>query len=249
MTGNLHFESVMLFFLIAGLYNLQQQKILKSAVLIACSVSIKLVPLLLLPLFYKWFINKDKNQLLGLLKLSGFYIVIIILNLLFFAPFYASEFITNYSNSVGLWFKNFEFNASFYYIFREIGYWFRGYNEIAIIGKTTPILTILFLLYFTFFRKNTTLKQIITSMLFCICFYYFTSSTVHPWYIATPLILSLFTRFKFPVVWSFVIILSYQAYANTPWQENLWIIAAEYVILFSFLMYELQTKNNNLIKN
>ena len=147
-------------------------------------------------------------------------------------------------NSVGLWFNNFEFNASFYYIFRKIGYLFRGWNEIAIIGKITPIITILFLGFLTFFRKNNTLKTLIPALLFGLSFYYFSTTTMHPWYLATLIILSIFTKYRFPIVWSFVIILSYQAYANIPWRENLWFVATEYFIVFGYLIFELKKKNN-----
>ena len=237
MTGNLHFEPVMLFFLIWGLYKLHQQKWILAALLIACSVSVKLIPLLFLPLFYQWFVNK-KSFLKDIPKLICFYLIIIATIVILFLPFYSSELINNYLNSVGLWFRNFEFNASFYYIFREIGYLFRGYNEIAIIGKITPILTIIFLLFFTFFKKNKIIIQLTTSMLFCLCFYYFTSTTVHPWYIATPLILSVFTKYKFPIIWSLVIVLSYQAYGNLPWKENLWFVGLEYLIVYGYLIWE-----------
>ena len=43
MTGNLHFEPVMLFFLIFALYKLTQQKWMIAAILLGCSVSIKSV--------------------------------------------------------------------------------------------------------------------------------------------------------------------------------------------------------------
>lgn len=253
MTGNLHFEPVMLFFLIFGMYKLQQQKWVLAAILIACSVSIKLIPFLFLPLFFQWFMkpvsHSKGNRMIwigfkfkpkNLLKLISFYIIVLGTTVILFLPFYSSELVENYSNSVGLWFKNFEFNASFYYLFREIGYLFRGYNEIAIIGKITPILTILFLLVLTFFKENKTTIQLITSMLFCLSFYYFTATTVHPWYLATPLVLSIFTKYKFPIVWSLFVILSYQAYANNPWSENLWFVFIEYLVVFSFLFYEIR---------
>ena len=257
MTGNLHFEPVMLFFLIWALYKLHQQQWILAAILIGCSVSVKLIPLLFLPLFFQWFISQNKNgteiknsedqkefilskfSIFNIVKLSLFYVIILTTTILLFLPFYTPELIGNYSSSVGLWFKDFEFNASFYYIFREIGYLFSGYNEIAFIGKTTVVLTVLFLLYLTFFRKNKTFIQLITAMLFGLCFYYFTATTVHPWYLATPLILCVFTKYKFPVIWSLVIILTYQAYANHPWQENLWFVFTEYLIVFSFLIYEI----------
>src|SRR5690606_20058084 len=94
---------------------------------------------------------------------------------------------------------------------REIGYVFRGYNEISIIGKVIPIMVFLFVLIVAFFRKNKTMVELITSMLLVLTFYYFTATTVHPWYIAVLLVLSIFTNYIFPLVWSFVIILSYLA--------------------------------------
>jgi hypothetical protein len=68
---------------------------------------------------------------------------------------------------------------------------------------------------------------------------------MHPWYLATLIILSVFTKYRFPIVWSVVIILSYQAYANIPWKENLWFVAIEYIIVFIYLIFELKNKNNN----
>lgn len=257
MTGNLHFEPVMLFFLVWALYKLHDKRWVFAAILIACSVSVKLIPLLFLPLFFQWFIYQENNgkeikdsegdktvispkfSLFKLAKLSLFYIIILTITILLFLPFYTPEFIGNYASSVSLWFRDFEFNASFYYLFREIGYLFSGYNEIAFIGKITPVLTVLFLLYLTFFRRNKTFIQLITVMLFGLCFYYFTATTVHPWYLATPLILCVFTKYKFPIIWSLVIILAYQAYTNNPWQENLWFVFIEYLIVFSFLIYEI----------
>ena len=246
LTGNLHFEPVMLFFLVWGLYKLQQQKWALAALLIACAVSVKLIPLLFLPLFYQWFVKQKKHdrdtvKQLGFLKLIGFYTIIIFTTLLLFLPFYTEALLDNYVNSVGLWFTNFEFNASFYYVFREIGTLFRGWNEIAIIGKILPILTVLFLGILTFFRKNSSTKQLITAMLFGLSFYYFMSTTMHPWYLASLVMLAIFTNYRFPMVWSFVIVLSYSAYANDSFKENLWLVGFEYLVVYSFLIWELFT--------
>jgi len=250
LTGNLHFEGVMIFFLVWGLYLLYIGKWQFAAVVLALSISVKLIPLIFLPLFFQWFVkrnDKDKETLtvLNLTRLIGFYAIIIITTLLLFAPFYSSEFIHNYSKTVALWFQNFEFNGSMYYIAREIGYLFRGYNEIAIIGTVTPILVILFVLIITFFRRNRTPITLITAMLLVLSFYYFTTTTVHPWYLATLLILSVFTKYKFPLVWSFVIILSYLAYVNlnkADKSENLWLITLEYAIVYGVFIWEVFIK-------
>lgn len=240
MTGNLHFEPVMIFFLVWSLLALHKKQWIWAAILLACAISVKLIPLLLLPLFYQWFVKNNQNWLKGFVKLNLFYSIVLSTTLLLFLPFYTSELIENYSNSLGLWFHDFEFNASFYYIFREIGYLFRGYNEIAILGKMTAILTILFLIIVTFYRKNNSMIQLTTVFLFGLCFYYFMATTVHPWYLATPLILSIFTKYRFPIIWTLVIILSYETYAKFPWKENLWLVSLEYLILYGFLLFELR---------
>ncbi|WP_341217042.1 mannosyltransferase [uncultured Wocania sp.] len=240
LTGNLHFEGVMIFFLVWSLYLLHIGKWQFAAVILALSVSVKLIPLIFLPLLF---------QKLGWKKSVLFYLILGFTTLLLFAPFYSSEFINNYTQTVALWFQNFEFNASMYYIAREIGYTFRGYNEIAIIGKVIPIVVILFVLIITFFRRNKTTVELITAMLLVLSFYYFTTTTVHPWYIATLLILSVFTKYKFPLVWSFVIILSYLAYINidkADKSENLWIIALEYAIVYGVFIWEVFIKKASI---
>lgn len=238
LTGNLHFEGVMIFFLVWSLYLLHISKWQLSAVILALSVSVKLIPLIFLPLLF---------QKLNWKKSIAFYSITGFITFLSFTPFYSETFISNYTKTVGLWFKTFEFNASIYYIAREIGYLFRGYNEIAVIGKIIPLLVIVFVLIITFFKKNKTTTELITSMLLVLSFYYFTATTVHPWYVATLLILSIFTNYKFPLIWSFAIILSYLAYTNTDNTENLWIIGLEYLIVYSVLLWEI-LKNKKAMK-
>ena len=233
LTGNLHFESLMIFFLIWSLYLLNEGRWKFAAAVFACSVSVKLIPLLFLPVLF---------QKLSWKKSIVFYSIVGFITLLLFVPFLSGEFIKNYFDTVGLWFQRFEFNASLYYISRAIGYTFRGYNEIAIIGKFIPILVLLFVLIVTFFRKNKTTTELISALLLVLAFYYFTATTVHPWYIATLLILSVFTKYRFPFVWSFIGVLSYLAYANSDNIENLWIIALEYTIVYSFFIWEVFIK-------
>ncbi len=238
LTGNLHFEGIMIFLLIFGLYLLLSVKWKWAGLLFAMSISVKLIPLVLLPLCYQWFRNKNS----GMIKLVTFYTIVGFATLLFFAPFYSSEFIQNYTGTVALWFSKFEFNASLYYIARSIGYAITGYNEIATIGKAIPIILIFLTLGMTFFRINKTFTQLISAMVLLITVYYFMSTTVHPWYLATPLILSVFTNYKFPLVWSFMVVLSYYAYANG--SENLWVVGVEYAVVFSVFVWEVFFSKN-----
>jgi hypothetical protein len=249
LTGNLHFEGIMLFFLVWSFYLLHSGKWKWAAVVLGCSISVKLIPLLLLPLFFGYFVNqkKESSTSLGFKTLILFYAIIGITILLLFMPFFSMEFITNYSKTIGLWFGRFEFNASIYYIARSIGYTISGYNQIAIIGKVLPIFALLIILGFSFFRLNTTIPKLISSMLLAFTCYLFLSTTVHPWYLATLVVLCVFNNYKFPLVWSVVIVLSYLAYVNASNTENLWIISLEYLIVFGVFIWEVLLKKRLLV--
>jgi alpha-1,6-mannosyltransferase len=238
LSGNLHFEGVMIFFLVWTLYLLHLNKWKLAGFTLACSISVKLIPLIFLPLLLKH---------LHWRKSIVFYMIVFAASALTFLPFITVEFITNYYETVGLWFQRFEFNASLYYIARAIGYTFRGYNEIAIIGKMIPFIVILFVLGMTFFRRNKSTIDLTTSMLFVLSFYFFTATTVHPWYVATLLILSVFTKYKFPLVWSFIGILSYLAYTNADNTENLWIISLEYAVIYGVLFWDIFINKKTMI--
>ena len=73
----------------------------------------------------------------------------------------------------------------------------------------------------------------------CLTAYYLLATTVHPWYITSLVLISLFTGYRYPVVWSISIMLSYAAYRTVPYSENLWLVSLEYVILFSYMGYEM----------
>jgi len=228
----------MLFFVVWSLYLLHKGKWFWAAVLLGVSVSVKLIPLLFLPLFFRYFVKKDTIGK-GLSNLSMFYIVTLATATLTFTPFLSSEFISNFSQSILLWFQDFEFNASVYYIIRYIGFQTIGWNIIADVGKILPIVVILVLLLLAFFRRNETTQKLITVMLLGIFFYFLLSTTVHPWYVATPLILSVFTKYKFPIVWSLLVMLSYSAYGADGFSENLWLVAIEYSIVIGVAIMEI----------
>lgn len=250
MTGNLHFESVMLFFVLWSLYLLVTQRWIWSAILLACSVSVKLIPLLFLPLFLQFFLSNSgqtkwfhfRENAKRIPRLLSYYVIVLVTIFLSFLPFLTGAFAENFGASIALWFQNFEFNASIYYIIRWIGFQTIGWNIIADVGKILPLIVIGVLLLLTFLHKNGKPQQLITVMLLGISFYFLLSTTVHPWYAATPLLLCVFTKYRFPLVWSFTIILSYAAYGPDGFQENLLLVALEYSIVIGFFVWEIFAK-------
>ncbi len=252
LTGNLHFESVMVFFLISSLYLLHKGYWYWAAIALALSVSVKLIPLLFLPLFFQKFTSQNKNistiqnVIKSIPNLMGFYFIVILTILLTFAPFLSSQFLANFSKTISLWFQNFEFNASIYFIIRWVGYQIVGWNVIETAGKILPVIVVGILLGLTFIKTNKSTLQLIEGMLLGICTYYFLSTTVHPWYIAVPLSLCIFTNYKFPIVWSFVVIFSYTAYMHPDFKENLWMVGLEYLTVFGIFIFEIYNNTKTL---
>jgi hypothetical protein len=230
LTGNLHWEGVMACLMLMGVYYFITYQRLKSPIFIGFSILLKLLPIMILPLllkgmkWQKWFL---------------YFAILATTVVLGFAPFISADLIENYGSSVGLWFGTFEFNASVYYIIREIGFQITGYNVIGTVGKILPVITLISILLLAAIRKNQFPEILLTSILFSFTIYLMLSTTVHPWYLTIPLLFSIFTKYRYIVLWSGLVFVSYSAYSNASFQENLWWIAFEYTLVIGFLIYEL----------
>ena len=241
LTGNLHFEGVMLFFIIWSLYMLDKKRWVLAAILLGVSVSVKLLPLLFLPLFYKYLAPEGLFKK-GFWKMKKFYWLTLATIVFTFAPFASKTFISNFSATIGLWFQSFEFNASIYYIIRWIGFQAVGWNIIATVGLILPMVVFICIVLLTVFRKYNTTQKLITGMLLAVSIYFLLATTVHPWYIATPVLLSVFTKYKFPLLWSFMICFSYAAYGANGFNENLLLVAIEYSVVIGVALWEIFIK-------
>lgn len=247
LTGNLHFEGVMVFLLLLSVYLLHRQKWIWSAVAMAASILLKLIPLIFLPFLIFYFLrSRNSENSLGWSKLIKYYLIVGSVVIIGFFPFLSAEFLNGFTSSMALWFQKFEFNASIYYVIRWIGFQVKGYNIIETAGKFLPVIIILILGLLAFFRRKYSTQYLITTMLFAITAYFFLSTTVHPWYLITPLFLSIFTRYRYMLVWSFLVVLSYHTYSNPEFEENLWLVAIQYIFVMGYFGWELFKKNDSL---
>ena len=229
LTGNLHFEGLMLFFFVLVLYYVHTKKWHLAALTMALSIAVKLVPILSLPLF----LNK-----LGWKKSIRFYLTVGIVFMLLFAPFLKDNFFENYSATIGLWFSKFEFNASFYYLLNwglETILNFELIHSMGVIVVSFIGMQIIYQLL----QNKTKTTALITTVLWVFTGYYLISTTVHPWYIISLLLLSIFTPFKFARVWSYTLILSYFAYHQFNVEEKGVILCLEYLPVLGVLAWEL----------
>lgn len=231
LAGNLHFEALMVFFLVVAIYFAIGKKHLLSAVAIGLSISVKLVPLALLPVFYKYF---------GWRKWVAFCAVAGGLSLLLFLPVAVLGGSAGFFKSIGLYFHNFEFNASIFYLLRQIGFWVEGYDMVGYFGPLLSLIAFGLIMRLAFYRKNQDLGTLLESLLLALTAYYLLGTTVHPWYVTTLVALSVFTKFRFALAWSFAAFVSYAAYASVPFAENPWLVTAEYLLVYSMLFWELR---------
>lgn len=231
LTGNLHFEGVMIFFFLLAFYFLvKHKKMWQSAVFAALSIASKLLPLL----FLSFFIRR-----LGWKKSLLYFTIVGSVLVLLFAPITGSFFVAHFGESLDLYFRKFEFNASIYYLVRAVGYEIYGYNIIQKVGPWFAALTFFSIFIAAFSEKKSDWKSLPRVLLFAICVYLLFATTVHPWYVALPLVLCLFTRFRFPVLWSGVVWLTYANYGGAVYEEKMWAVVIEYSLVIGYAIWEL----------
>ncbi|MEA5405033.1 hypothetical protein VB776_19015 [Arcicella sp. DC2W] len=257
LTGNLHFEGLMIFwFLSAICFFVRHQKQVSGrdkiwgVICFTLSVATKLIPLIFLPLIIKKIGFKNG---ICLSFFSAFLFVLLWL------PFFDREIISNFFSSIDLYFQSFQFNACVYYIIREIGFLILGFDVVWWVGGIlglSALSIILNLSWGKFWWKQDNFSNLLKnegegmtekiletfylSALLIVTTYYFFATTVHPWYIATVFTLSLLTPYRFGIVWSAMVMLSYFAYRQVPVNESLYLIAIEYLVVIGTMLYELK---------
>ena len=229
LTGNLHFEGLMIFFLLFAIWLLAKNKVILSAGAMSFAICIKLLPLMFLPFLIKR---------LGF-KISALYFgCIVLLTTLFFAPFLSDEIFLNFFQSIDLYFRKFEFNASIFYIVRWLGFCAKGWNIIQTVGPVMSIIVAFIILFIAFREKIVTTKSLLQKMSIALLLYFGMATIIHPWYVTTLVAFTAFWKWRFPLVWSLLIPLSYFAYSHSNFYENLWLIAIEYLAIPIFAFYE-----------
>jgi hypothetical protein len=230
MVGNLHFEGLVLFFLIATLAAISRHKLGYSGMFWGLAIGMKLLPLLFAPAFLFW--NQTRKSL-------GFWGMAIGIGLLCFLPLLVGGAWQNFFQSLQLYQGKFEFNASVYYLLREVGNWLVGYNTIGILTKLGTAITVAGVIWMSWKRSQATFEGIIGLWVQLYLLYFILQPVVHPWYLLPGLGLSVLTRQWTFLLWSFGAIFSYQGYSQNPVQERALFLMLEYglVLLGLYLDY------------
>jgi hypothetical protein len=231
LSGNLHFEAFVILFLLWAIYEFEKRRTDKSAIALGLAVSFKLVPLILLASFFRK---------LNLRQYIKFILLACLVAAITFLPFLFSDALKGISTSTSLYFQNFEFNASLYYLVREIGFTVKGYNIIGTAGPLMGIIAFTGMLIFNILASSK--MKLPERMLWTYMIYFLFATTIHPWYVLPILVLGILSHYKFPVLWSFLVFFTYWGYNQLGFQEHLGIVAVEYISLMIFIVFELINK-------
>ena len=237
LSGNLHFEGVMMFFFGAAFLLLIKGKFLNSSLFYFLASGIKLIPIMFLPL-----LGRLKN-----LKFAFIYGAIVVgLFLLSFLPFMGTYILSNFSDSMDLYFQKFEFNASIYYLFSHtIGY-FAGFNPVHYLG---PALMVVFGIIYVVILLRTDKNNYhawIKSAALILTSYYLLSTTVHPWYIINLVFIGIICGYEFLIIWSLFAALSYIYYSPASLELYYVLITVEYLVVITCMVRELVYKKKLL---
>lgn len=241
LTGNLHHEAFVILFLLLAILLLNMDKPVKSAISFGLAISSKLIPLIFLPLLL---------SRLGIKRTMAYVLVVAGVTFLLFIPFINEQLLHAYISSGMLYFQKFEFNASIYYLIREVGYWVKGYNIIQSAGPWLALITVMAigLLAVTDWKRKMKLPE---ALMWVLLIYVAFTTTLHPWYIVPVLAFSVFTSYRFPLLWTMLIFLTYSSYSAYGFSENMYLISGEYLVVYGYMLYELKghNKSNSMKQN
>ena len=225
-TGNLHFEAVMIFFTLLSIWLLLHDKWIWAAIALSLAIHAKLLPLIFFPLFIHH-IGWKKSVYAGFIVAACVFIP-------FFAFLNQPQYLENFISSLQLYYGKFEFNGSIYQLLKEAGWKILKYNPIAYTSKILLALTLMGFLIIYVKSKN-----MIEGVFWLMFTYTICGAIVHPWYMLILIAFTPFLTYRFALVWSVLICLSYYTYRVIPYDENLNLVLIEYVLLGFFIIYEL----------
>ncbi|MCX2741090.1 glycosyltransferase family 87 protein [Pontibacter anaerobius] len=230
LVGNLHFEALMIFFLLLALYQLFYHRLVWSGFAFGLAIGTKLLPLMFLPFVLRR---------LGWRQFILYGTVVLITVVAQFAPLINQDVLQHIFQSLDLYFQRFEFNASVYYLLRWLGFRLAGYNLISILGPLLSLVTLVTILSMASVKKLGSVRRLAGYMAAALTVYLLLSTTVHPWYLSTLLALTVMSHFRFAITWSGLAMLSYAAYRTPTYHEDLLLVTLEYTMVLLWLMVEL----------
>lgn len=254
LSGNLHTESIMIFFLVLAFYKMSKEQLVWAALSFSVAVGAKLLPLMFMPIILHRYWFKEGIK---------FCLIVGAINLILVGVFFDLELLLRIRASMALYFGHFEFNASIYYAIRYWlinEYWhlwdyheyFQGFTPLeellkydlyVVLRKVLPIIDLCLIVRLSLKKEvRQSFSYFLRSFLFIYSIHFFLATTIHPWYISTLVLFTVLTSYRYVLVWTAFAGFTYISYQGEQFAENSMVIGVEYLLVFVFLIWELRTK-------
>jgi alpha-1,6-mannosyltransferase len=224
LSGNMHTEAVMIFFLLATLWLLMRYRYWWAALPLALAIGAKLLPVLIFPFLLRR---------LGWKKTFGLGMATAVLFLGIFATLLDLENVPHFFQSLRLYFQYFEFNAGLYDLLRlplgSQGYW---------VNRFLPWVMMGLILYSAWRDRDRGWQGLGPALMLALTLYQLHSPVVHPWYITPLVALTVLGRYRYAILWSLLLPLTYLAYFTPDAHVPGWLVVGEYALLFGWMLYE-----------
>ncbi|TVR84058.1 MAG: DUF2029 domain-containing protein [Saprospirales bacterium] len=216
ISGNMRLEGLAVVFLASALMYYQGNRGIRSGLMMGLSAGIKLVPMIMIPILAT---AKNFKQKITFVLAALFSLLIVFFPLLFKGAW------RNYLEALGSHISSSEFNSPIFFLIKSIIEWNTGNQSPAMSGILS--LSIFGVIYLSFIglvvKKRLEKKKMIEALIVITSLFFLFQTAVHPWYIIPLVLLSSLTGWRYPLIWSGLIFLSYHAYTTEPFVENLWL--------------------------
>ncbi len=225
-TVNVHTEVLMIAPCLWAVHLFRRERLNISAVFVAIGAAIKLWPLL----FLAWLPSH-----IGWRHSVRYVAIVIVLFLVSWIPFWTPGFFAHFGSSLKLYVSYLEFNGAL----------FEGLRRLLgnALVKGTGLLSAITLIGLGVYaialwkRKRATWPE---AMLWLLAIYLFGAQAVQPWYILPFVAFAALTGWRWPILWSLLIVPTYLTYSTVPYQQPYWWIPVEYVLLLGFIGWEMR---------
>ncbi|MBL7942614.1 MAG: DUF2029 domain-containing protein [Flavobacteriales bacterium] len=208
--GNLHPEGAMIFFLVAAGTMFGNGRNVLSGIFFGLAILVKLIPLMFLPLlwkrlgsrvFFSWCMG------IGITIAGGLFTMDV-------------AALSHIAGSLSLYFTNFEFNSSVYAALHPLALTLVAIDPIRWLAPLLACFSAIIIIFIAL--RNHKAKSPIVPAGHSWMVYLLLGTTIHPWYLSGPVLLSCIVRQPVIIWWSGLVVLSYGYYdadtADFPWR-------------------------------
>jgi len=222
---NLHTEALLIAPMLWAIALFRRLRYDLAALLVAVMAVIKLWPIL----FLAWI--PSRLSVGGSFRFVAITVGVFVLT---WVPFRTVDLVPHLATSIRLFSSYLEFNGGLFEGLRFA----LGDGPVkgtGLLGAITVIALVAFSIW-QWVRRTMEWPQ---AMLWIFAIYLFGSQAVHPWYIIPLIALAALTGYRWPILWSLLIMPTYLTYRSEPYAQPYWWITVEYAVLLVLIAWEL----------